>query len=201
MSQYQVYLNDEQKNYLLKYMRKRRYVSMMIMIISFVLILASLWLYNNDILLLNKFKGAVISFFLIFLMSFKVRNEVRLGNIAWICLLVLFVVMNISLLGYESFSHDTNVFLDKTEFYISFIALTEIFITEFIRGAERLSVTGAIFSVFKKTCTRLNMGISATVKKIPKNTLIIYVTIRAVSIYVPDSSTTAMPTQEVNFCI
>ena len=49
MLQYQVYLNDEQKNYLLKYMRKRRYVSMMIMIISFVLILASLWLYNNDI--------------------------------------------------------------------------------------------------------------------------------------------------------
>ncbi len=131
MLQYQVYLNDEQKTCLLKYMRERRYTSMIIMIISSVLLLVSLLFCNSN---LNVVKTAVISVFLVSVIKLKFNNEERLGKITWICFIVLFIFWNITLLGFESFSYDANMFLNKIEFYLGVVILTEIFITEFVRG-------------------------------------------------------------------
>ncbi|MDE6502390.1 MAG: hypothetical protein K2L10_09935 [Ruminococcus sp.] len=71
MSKYQIYLYDEQKEFLLKYIRERRSENIKILLISAVIFIYKFLLLNSDVALKNSFeiKCAVIYHNIIMVMS------------------------------------------------------------------------------------------------------------------------------------
>lgn len=129
--EYQVYLNDEQKNYLIKYVKDKRYTDMIIMVMSFVIVVISLWLWNMGIQFLNGIIGIVIVICFGHLIKYGLYNEKKFGTITSVCFLVLYIALNIH---QGDVSREADIFMGKIEFFSSLIASAEIFIMEFVMG-------------------------------------------------------------------
>ncbi len=129
--EYQVYLNDEQKNYLIKYVKDKRYINMMIMVISLVIAVTGFWLWNMGIQFLNSIISIIIVCCFIKLIQLGTVNEKKFGVITPICCLILYIAISIH---QEDVSRETDVFLGRTEFFSTLAASVEIFIMEFVMG-------------------------------------------------------------------
>lgn len=129
--EYQVYLTDEQKIYLIKYAKDRRYINMMIMVISLVIVVTSFWLWNRGIQFLNGLISLIIVCCFIKLIQFGDDNGKKFGIITAVCVMVICIAMQVQ---QGDVNRETDIFLSRMEFFSTLIASVQIFVMEFVMG-------------------------------------------------------------------
>ncbi len=132
--EYQLYLNDIQKNRLIEYIKDKRQTDMMIMIASLVIAVTGFLFRYNDFAFLNAIKDLMILFFFAYFLESEFYSQRNFIRITTVCMYGLYNISSNILIFEELLSYSTERFLSRMDLCISFLISAGIFVWEFNKG-------------------------------------------------------------------